>query len=57
MSTSTTYFVIYSNTSRNGMAGLRPQAMKTFDKTIIEAVAWDLGNEPQRQVSGRHDWR
>ena len=42
MSTSTTYFVIYSNTSRNGTAGLRPQVMWTFDETIIEAAAWEL---------------
>lgn len=42
MSTSTTYFVIYSNTSRNGMAGLRPRVMWTFDKTIIEAAAWEM---------------
>ena len=42
MSTSTTYFVIYSNTSRNSMAGLRPQVMWTFGKAIIEAAAWEL---------------
>ena len=42
MSTSTTYFVIYSNTSRNGTAGLRPQLMWTFDKTIVEAAAQEM---------------
>ncbi len=42
MSTSTTYFVIYSNTSRNGMTGLRPQVMWTFDKTIVEAAASEM---------------
>lgn len=42
MTTSTTFFVIYSNTSRNGMAGLRPQVMWTFDKTIVEAAAFDM---------------
>lgn len=42
MSTSTTHFVIYSNTSRYGTAGLRPQVMWTFDKTIVEAAAWEM---------------
>ena len=42
MTTSTTFFVIYSNTSRNGMAGLRPQVMWTFDKTIVEAAALEM---------------
>lgn len=42
MTTSTTFFVIYSNTSRNGMAGLRPQVMWTFDKTIVEAAAFEM---------------
>lgn len=37
MSTSTTYFVIYSNTSCNGMVGLRPQVMwGGFDKAILK---------------------
>jgi hypothetical protein len=35
---STSYFVIYSNTSRYSTAGLRPQVMWTFDKTIVEAA-------------------
>ncbi len=39
---SKTYFVIYSNTSRNGMAGLRSQAMWTFEENIIEAAAFEL---------------
>lgn len=42
MTTSTTFFVIYSNTGRNGMAGLRPQVMWTFDKTIFEAAAFEM---------------
>lgn len=42
MSTSITFFVIYSNTSRNGASGLRPQVMWTFDKTIIEAAAFEM---------------
>lgn len=42
MSTSTTYFVIYSNTSRNGMGGLRPEVMWTFESSIVEAAAWEL---------------
>lgn len=42
MTTSTTFFVIYSNTSRNGMAGLRPQVMWTLDKTIVEAAAFEM---------------
>ncbi len=43
MSTSsTTYFVIYSNISRYGMAGLRLQVMWTFGKTIVEAAAWKM---------------
>ena len=42
MTTSTTYFVLYSNTSRYGMAGLRPQVMWVFDKTIVEAAAFEM---------------
>lgn len=42
MSTSITYFVIYSDTSRCSMAGLRPQVMWTFEKTIVEAAAWEM---------------
>lgn len=42
MNTSTTYFVIYSNASRNGVAGLRPQVMCAFDKTIVEAAACEM---------------
>ena len=42
MSTSTTYFVIYSNTSRNSMTGLRPQVMWTFEKTIFEAADQEM---------------
>ena len=42
MNTLTTYFVIYSNTSRHGALGLRPQVMWTFDKFIVEAAAWEL---------------
>jgi len=41
-STSTTYFVIYSNTSRNSTIGLRPKVMWTFDKDIVEAAACEL---------------
>ena len=36
------YFVLYSNTSRYGKAGLRPRVMLTFDKTIIEAAAREM---------------
>jgi hypothetical protein len=39
---STPYFVIYSKTGRYGKAGLRPQVMLTFDKTIIEAAEREL---------------
>lgn len=42
MSTATTYFVIYSKTSRNGTAGLRPQVMWVFDKTIVKAAAMEM---------------
>jgi hypothetical protein len=39
---STTYYVIYSNTSRYSCVGLRPQVMWTSDKAIIEAAAWEM---------------
>jgi hypothetical protein len=42
MSTSTTYFVIYSNTSRNGTAGLHPKVMLMNGKAIIEAAALEM---------------
>ena len=42
MSASTTHFVIYSNTSRNSMSGLRPQVMWTFEKNIVEAAASEM---------------
>ncbi|NNM51240.1 MAG: hypothetical protein HKM02_03325 [Pseudomonadales bacterium] len=42
MTTSTTFFVIYNNTSRYGVEGLRPRVMWTFDKTIIEAAAFEM---------------
>lgn len=42
MDTSTTYFAIHSNTSRDSTAGLRPQVMWTFGKTIVEAAAREL---------------
>jgi hypothetical protein len=42
MSTSTAYFVIYSNTSRNSTAGLRPQVMWMSSDEIIKAAAAEL---------------
>ena len=42
MNASTFFYVIFSNTSRNGMAGLRPQVMWTSRAHIIEAAAWEL---------------
>jgi hypothetical protein len=42
IATRTTYFVIYSNTSRNSTAGLRPRVMWTFDNTIVEEAAREM---------------
>ena len=47
MRTSSTYFVIYSDTSCNSMAGLRPQVMWTFDNTIVEAAAWEMARRDE----------
>lgn len=35
-------FVIYSNTSRNGMAGLRPKVILTCEKDIVDAAAQEM---------------
>lgn len=52
--TNATYYVIYSNTSRNSMAGLRPQVMWTFENTIIEAAAFEMrrGGETLEDMAG-----
>lgn len=37
------YYILYSNTSRNSPAGLRPQAMMAWGSEIINAATFELG--------------
>jgi len=38
------FYVIYSNSSRYGMAGLRPRVTWVFAKTIIDAAAFEMNH-------------
>lgn len=54
MTNSTTFFVIYSNTSRNSMYGLRPQVTWAFGKGIVDfaALEMNLSGESLEDLAG-----